>query len=91
MAHSDYDCCLLCDCKIRYMGYDAQPKEDLCVDCQKALRDDGIGALDKFEFLVWVEKQDDKDKLQETLTKLGYSPCVFNDNEVDEVIARKLK
>ena len=30
MAHADYDCCAICDCKLSYAGfYNARTKEDI--------------------------------------------------------------
>ena len=49
MAHGDYDCCAVCDCKLSYNSTNPYTKEEICVDCLKALRDNGVNVLDPTE------------------------------------------
>lgn len=84
MAHGDYNCCAICDNKQEYNAFDSKTKEEICTDCLKALRAEGLNILDVEELKNWI-KTEQPDKVKIILIKVGYHKC-FYDNEVDSVI-----
>lgn len=83
MAHADYNCCAICDCKMEYSN-DASTKKTICTDCLKSLRSSEINALDTNEFIEWA-KSVNKTELIKKLKAIGYEKC-FYPNEFDEEI-----
>lgn len=89
MAHADYSCCAICDCKMSY-GEDAT-KEEICTDCLKTLRSNGIQALDPGEFVEWAKSKslDHVEDLREILKAIGYSACCYGndfDRSIDAIL-----
>ncbi len=82
MAHGDYSCCAICDCKLCY-GEDAT-KEELCTDCLKNIRDKGYSFLDVYELLAGLRAMPIA-TAKELLTSLGYRECYYL-NEFDESV-----
>jgi len=87
MAHADYDCCAICDCKLYYNAYDSRTKETICSDCLKALRDKGIHIITVEELINWIEKNP-IEIVKETMKNLGFRECYYY-NEVDELMREK--
>lgn len=86
MAHADYNCCAVCDCKLDYNAYDARCKQDICTNCLKDLRDVGAMVLDVPELMAWIASDP---YLADKLKRVGYSKC-FYENEVDDAVAKRL-
>lgn len=84
MAHGDYNCCAVCDCKMQY-SYDATTKEQICTACLKALRTQGLSILDVDELKNWI-KTEKPEIVKDVLSKIGYSKCCYG-NEVDELVS----
>lgn len=84
MAHADYDCCMICDCKMNYNAYDSETKARPCEDCLRAMRDIGVVLLDADELTAHLTKIG-HEAAHEFLTKLGYSEC-FYPNSVDACV-----
>lgn len=84
MAHSDYDCCVVCDSKLAYNSGDATTKERFCPDCAFDLRDAGFKGRTPGHFIQWVQSQD-VSTLRAKLEDLGFSYCIFH-NPVDEAV-----
>lgn len=84
MAHADYDCCAICDCKMNYNGGSADTKENLCVDCIVRTSELGklmtrpkqvvehLNGLPDAEALVWLHA-------------MSFSPCYY-DNDLDKYL-----
>lgn len=87
MAHADYNCCAICDCKQDY-SENSRTKEEICTDCLMSLRSANINVLSVDEFIEWVEKTD-LIELSAKLIEIGYSKCFYT-NDVDEAIKLKL-
>lgn len=75
MAHGDYDCCLICDCKMSF-SYDARTKEEVCTACLKFMRDRGEILLSQEEVIEFLKARDDESALK-WLNEVGYSPCYY--------------
>lgn len=84
MAHSDYDCCAICDGKLFYNPDDPTTKELLCTGCVAALEKHGVIVTSVRELLDWMSKDG---KAVEILEAIGFSECYFR-NEVDELYRR---
>ena len=54
MAHGDYDCCAICDCKIKYNGFDSLTKEKICESCLIGLRINDVHVITFEELLKCV-------------------------------------
>lgn len=80
MAHGDYHCCALCDCKMGYAEDDARTKEDICTDCLRTLHAGGVMVNTGGELEGWIKSNPEK---VEMLPGMGYTPC-FYDNPVDD-------
>jgi hypothetical protein len=83
MAHADYSCCALCDCKLAF-GVE-RTKEDLCITCLKSLRKFGVPALDPKEFIEWA-KSSPIEIVRRALSECAYHPCPYG-NEFDAAIS----
>jgi hypothetical protein len=84
MAHGDYHCCAVCDCKMQYDDYDARTKEDICTACLRALH--GVGAMvyTGQELAAWITAN--PEAAQVNLPGIGFSKC-FYPNPVDAAFA----
>lgn len=82
MAHADYDCCAICDSKQPYSS-DADTKSEICADCLKMLRDEGIAPLplDPEELIAWMQRE--PVRAMAVLTEIGFRPCCYP-NPVDD-------
>ena len=81
MAHADYNCCALCDCKMAYVESDnATTKEEICMRCLRALHDAGVIVHTGGELEEWIKSNPD---MVDMLPVMGYTPC-FYDNPVDD-------
>lgn len=80
MAHGDYHCCALCDCKMDYATGDARTKEDICTDCLRTLHAGGLMVYTGGELEAWIKANPDKAGI---LPGMGYSPCFYR-NPVDD-------
>lgn len=85
MAHGDYHCCMICDCKMDYASGDARTKEDVCTGCLRAMRDEiGTVLLTPEEFTSHLAGMEPDEALK-LLAKLEFSAC-FYPNPVDEFV-----
>ena len=88
MAHADYDCCAICDSKLRYVGFtDAKTKEEICSSCLVKLRDMGLHIITVDELIEWINKTP-KDSVIEILRKLDFRACYYA-NKVDNAVEKK--
>jgi len=87
MAHGDYNCCAVCDCKLDYNASDPRTKEEICTDCLHTLRDNGLKILDPDEFIKWIESAD-REEICDTLKKIGFSFCYYS-NPVDDAVLKR--
>ena len=81
MAHGDYHCCALCDCKMDYASGDARTKEDICTDCLRTLHAGGVMVYTGAELEIWIKEN--PAKARDVLPGMGYSPCFYS-NPVDK-------
>lgn len=84
MAHGDYVCCAVCDCKMNYEGMTDNHKEDICSACLKDLHKNQIMVYSTDEFIGWIEKQEEEE-LAKMLIKIGFNPCWYS-NRVEDAI-----
>jgi len=84
MAHGDYNCCALCDRKLDYRPYDAATKEELCVDCMKALHGAQVMVYTGAELEAWIKAN--PVSAHDLLPSLGYSKCFYR-NPIDLAFA----
>lgn len=87
MAHADYHCCLICDCKKDYSGGDASTKESPCMDCIERMQSVGGPVITSQEKLKAAVEERGKDALK-WLHDIGYSPCYY-DNPIDDYLFEK--
>jgi len=90
MAHGDYDCCAICDCKLNYNPYLAKEKEDICTDCLKKLRDKEVALkgrtiLTVDELIEWINEEGLE--AVKILEEIGFSECYYV-NDVDAAVRR---
>ena len=88
MAHADYHCCAICDCKMEYAGFAATTKEKICENCLKKLRDMGLNIITVDELMDWI-RNEDKNVLRQKLKELGFRFCWYS-NPVDELVRERL-
>ncbi len=81
MAHADYHCCAICDRKMEYTELEARTKEDICLDCLRALHREGVPVYTGFELELWIKAC--PGKAVELLPRIGYAPCFYS-NPLDE-------
>lgn len=84
MAHGNYDCCAICDCKMEYADYDARTKEDICDICFKKIKELNL-PIETVDDLKKYIKETDCRELEENLIKLKYKFCCYG-NEIDELV-----
>lgn len=80
MAHADYNCCLICDCKMEYSD-DSSTKARPCTYCLDRMRSNGTIILTSQELKEFVERVGD-DKALAWLNGVGYQACYY-DNDTD--------
>lgn len=85
MAHGDYDCCAVCDCKMRF-SYDAQTKATICCCCTANLAERGVICHGVSELLAWMESGESAE-VKQILDSVGFSKC-FYPNAVDDAYAK---
>ena len=88
MAHADYDCCAVCNCKMSYNPGEPLTKEEICSYCLKSMRDCGMNVLDTEELAAWVRVHT-KEDVVDILSKIGFSFCYYS-NEIDKIVAEKI-
>lgn len=86
MAHADYDCCAICDCKMQYNEFDSLTKERICEPCLIKLRVNGVMVITFDELIKWVNDTD-KEFVGKVLKEMGYQRC-FYPNRFDVLIDR---
>lgn len=86
MAHGDYSCCAMCDCKMSY-GEEAT-KESFCQGCLCSIADSGINAVTPDRFLEWAKTQH-RATLAAALLVNGYHRCWYR-NSFDSAIQEML-
>lgn len=82
MAHSAYDCCMICDSKMGYNEGDAQTKATACAPCAVALARHGVFAEDDEQLLAWMQTET-PERVLAVLQGVGFSTCIFQ-NPVDD-------
>lgn len=85
MAHADYNCCAICDCKMAYSN-DASTKEELCSSCAvnvSMMFGEKITGPERF---IAKAKELPLDVLISALVELGYSECSYN-GKIDREMA----
>lgn len=87
MAHADYECCAICDCKMGYNGGMAETKDAICPDCIERTAELGHLCVRPAQFLEHVKSLSDEDALK-CLNALGFSPCYYG-NEIDDYMIAK--
>lgn len=80
MAHADYDCCAICDCKVNYLPY-SEAKEAICVPCLKNLHKAGVMVYTSEELLEWMKSN--SDKAVDILLSVGFEVCGYG-NPIDD-------
>lgn len=89
MAHADYDCCAICDCKMHYNGGCADAKAALCTDCIERTAELGKLCTRPEQVLEHLKSMNDVAALA-WLHALGFSPCYYQNEFDDYLIGRKL-
>lgn len=87
MAHADYHCCAICDCKLDYGGWDATTKERICEDCLLKLQELGLRIVTVGQLFEWI-RHEDREILRDKLKKLGFRKCYYG-NEVDDAVSER--
>lgn len=84
MAHSDYNCCAVCDTKMNYNAADARTKEDICTDCMRSLHSCGIMVYDGEELLQWMNSKPAAEAVRDIKVAVGTISKCFYPNPVDD-------
>jgi hypothetical protein len=87
MAHADYACCAVCDCKMDYVGFDAPTKASICPDCIERSNELGTLIVRPHQIIDRVKDMADDDALV-WLHKIGMHPCYYA-NDVDEYLIER--
>lgn len=82
MAHGNYNCCALCDCKMDYTGWEATTKEEICENCLKNIKELDLNIANIEELKDFIE-YGDYEKIKELLLKCDFSFCFYG-NEIDK-------
>jgi hypothetical protein len=61
MAHGDYHCCAICDCKLHYGGYDTRTKENVCMGCMANLAKADIIIYTVDDLIEWIKASETED------------------------------
>lgn len=86
MAHGDYDCCLICDCKMNY-SHDARTKESVCTSCLHRMRHMGTIILTQDELIDFIKQKSDEESIK-WLNEVGYRVCFYGNTADDYIITR---
>ncbi|MCM8901303.1 hypothetical protein KVG29_08730 [Caldicoprobacter algeriensis] len=84
MAHGDYNCCAVCDCKLEYAGWDAVSKARICEDCLLKLQEMNLPIVTVWQLIEWI-KNEEIETLKTKLKELGFRGCYY-ENDVDEAV-----
>lgn len=77
MAHADYDCCAVCDCKLSYQGYcSAGTKDEICSRCVANLAECGIIVHNVDELVTWINESPDI-IVKAVLVLVGFRKCYY--------------
>ena len=87
MAHGDYNCCAVCDCKLEYAGWDATTKERICEYCLEKLQQMNLPIVTVKQLIEWIENEE-PETLREKLKELGFRAC-YSKNDVDEAVRQR--
>lgn len=88
MAHADYDCCALCDCKMAYNS-DAGTKDFVCAECAVVFyAETGVKVTTGEQLVKWIEDAS-VDVVRDLLTPGLYSRCLYP-NAVDDAVRAKI-
>jgi len=88
MVHADYNCCAVCDRRIKYAGLGAVNKEEICPQCKAKLAKKGVAVRNVRELIKWI-KNEKAEKVAEILKDVGYRFC-FYFNDVDHAVTEKV-
>jgi hypothetical protein len=86
MAHADYNCCAVCDCKMAY-SCDATIKKDMCGPCVANLARLDIICGTVEELTKWVNETA-AEKVAVALLAVGFSKCFYN-ADIDALVETK--
>lgn len=90
MAHADYTCCAICDCKQDYVGMNDSFKGEICIDCLRTLHNLGYSDVYDTRDLISLLKNLNKKQTIDFIKGTGFCPCWY-ENAVDTQIANNLK
>jgi len=87
--HQYFECCAICDNKIRLKNPPyAFKKEEICPECKEKLAEMKIKVRSVEELIDWIEKNE-AEHVAWTLSDLGYRFC-FYFNDVDHAVIKKI-
>jgi len=86
-AHQYYECCAICDRRIRRVRSNAAKKEKICSQCKEKLTKKGVKVRNVKEFIEWI-KEEKAEKVVKILKDLRYRFCVYF-NDVDQAVIEK--
>lgn len=81
MAHADYNCCTICDCKMEYSGGSADTKARLCEDCIERSAELGKLCVRPQQVVEHIKGLSDAEALT-WLHAMGFNPCYYK-NDLD--------
>lgn len=84
MAHADYDCCAVCDCKMNYNEWEAETKGRICGECVADMARLGVICGTAEELIEWINAAEPSE-VKRILGAVGYDPCHY-DNPVDQAV-----
>ncbi len=87
MAHADYDCCAVCDCKMSYNGGMAETKKEICSHCVAELATRGVIVHGVDKLMEWMRNTDLR-KVKRILKECNFRVC-FYIGEIDELLAER--
>lgn len=88
MAHANYNCCAICDSKMDY-SWEATTKEEICEECLKNIKELDL-KIENIDDLKEFIKETDYKTLKETLIKLDYDFCCY-ENKIDELVVKRFR
>lgn len=89
MAHADYNCCAVCDCKLEY-SEDSQTKETVCMECMANLYKHGVMIKSVNGLIDWITATP-KRTIRKVLKDIGFRRCYYTNEVDDEVIKKGIK
>lgn len=87
MAHADYNCCAICDCKMNYAGGYAETKDKLCPECIERSAALGHLCVRPEQVVEHVKTLDDAAALV-WLNAMGFDPCYY-ENDTDKYLIER--